>query len=383
MRIHWLIGAIAAVACSNSDGPAASPQDSSPPADTAPVDTGSDTAVTYDFSALETQLFGGAWKTDGVVVLHDGALVYEKYANGYDATKRHITYSASKTMGGALIGLAIADGAMKREDSICKYITKPADADPTLCDTTIEHLLHMSSGLKWLEEYETSPTDSSVLQMLYGNEADMGAYAARQPRTSPAGTVWSYSSGDANMLALALRGALAGKDVRAWAKEKLFAPAGITSAIFETDRTGSLVFSSSCFLTPRDFARFGQLFLDDGKIDGKQVLPPGWVAYSTTPAPPVEKPTPRVAGKAPGDSGGSYGALLWLNAASKDATPDTWAFPQVPVDAFSAEGHWGQKLFIVPSRKLVIARVGNDRDPVFDSGPMVQAAVAAIDAGGK
>jgi len=110
------------------------------------------------------------------------------------------------------------------------------------------------------------------------------------------------------------------------------------------------------------------------------VLPSSWITYTHTPAPPVATPTPRTPGAAPGDTGGSYGAAFWLNAAKPDAPADTLAYPDTPADMYSAEGHWGQKIFIVPSRKLVVARVGNDRDPVFDSGPMMQKAVAAVDA---
>jgi CubicO group peptidase (beta-lactamase class C family) len=343
----------------------------------------SDSAVTYDFGALRALLFAGEWKTEGVVVLHDGQVVYEEYAAGFDASMRHITYSASKSVGSALVGIAVADGVIKLAESVCTYVAPPAGSDPSLCDTTIEELLQMTSGLGWAEDYGANPTTSNVLQMLYGNQQDMGAYVAAQPRVAKAGEVWSYSSGDANLLARALRGALAGTDMRAWAKEKLFDPAGLTSAIFESDRSGTLVFSSSCFMTPRDMARFGQLYLDDGMNGSTRVLPAGWVAYTTTPARPVATPRSRVADAAPGDTGGSYGASFWLNAASPSAPQDTWAYPDAPPDAYSAEGHWGQKIFVVPSRRLVIARVGNDRDKIFDSGPMVGAAVASIDRGGK
>ena len=140
--------------------------------------------VNYDFTGLHNVLFGGSWQTDGVVVTVGGQVVYEEYANGYSASTRHITYSASKSIGSALIGLAIDQGRMSLPDSVCKYISKPPTADPTLCDTTIEHLLHMSSGLKWSEDYGSDPTTSNVLEMLYGNESDTGAYAASRWKTA-------------------------------------------------------------------------------------------------------------------------------------------------------------------------------------------------------
>jgi CubicO group peptidase (beta-lactamase class C family) len=349
----------------------------------APADAGSDAAVVaYDFKALEAYAFDGKWKTEGVVVMRDGQLVYEKYAAGFDATKRHITYSVSKSFGSALVGIAVADGVLKLEDTVCKYVPAPTGADPTYCETTIEHLLQMRSGLKWAEEYEDDPTTSNVLPMLYGDEPDMGAYVALRPRLAKSGEKWSYSSGDSNLLARALRSALAGKNMREWANEKLFKPAKLTSAIFEADRSGTLVFSSSIYLTPQDMARFGQLYLDDGMSGTTRVLSSDWVKYTAKPAPPVAQPTPRTAG-----GGGSYGAAFWLNAATPTAPVDTLEMPHAPVDMYSAEGHWGQSIHIIPSKKMVVVRVGNDRGPNFDRDPMIAAAVAAVDAatagGGK
>ncbi|CAN5915039.1 serine hydrolase [soil metagenome] len=362
--------------------PACSKDSGADPAPAVDAGGGEGGTLAYDFKDLEAYLFAGKWKTEGAVVMRDGKVVYEKYAAGFDATKRHITYSVSKSFGSALVGIAVADGVLKLEDSVCKYVPAPSGADPTYCDTTIEHLVQMRSGLKWAEEYESDPTTSNVLPMLYGDEPDMGEYVARLPRLAKAGEKWSYSSGDANLLARALRSALAGKNMREWASEKLFNPAKLTSAIFEADRSGTLFFSSSAFLTPRDMALFGQLYLDGGMAGATRVLPADWVKYTATPAPPVAQPVPRTAG-----GGGSYGAAFWLNAATPTAAVDTLEMPHAPVDMFSAEGHWGQSIHILPSKKMIVVRVGNDRDPTFDRDPMIQAAVAAVDAatagGGK
>ena len=131
--------------------------------DAAPTDAGTvDAAGAFDFAPLHDYLFGGSWKSEGVVVLYKGQLVYEEYAAGFDANRRHITYSASKSVGSALIGIAIHDGLLQLTDSVCKYVTPPPGADPTLCDTTIDHLLHMTSGLKWSEDYGTDPTTSTM-----------------------------------------------------------------------------------------------------------------------------------------------------------------------------------------------------------------------------
>lgn len=349
------------------------------------ADAGDDDGLApgYAFPELHDLAFGGTGRTEGVVVMHQGKRVFEEYAAGFTATMPHIAYSVSKSFGSALVGIAIGEGLMKLDDSVCVHVPAPAGADPKFCDTTIDHLLRMSSGLGWAENYEgDDPTSSNVLQMLYGNQADMGGYVATQPRTAAAGQRWRYSSGDSNLLARALRGALKGKDMRAWANEKLFVPAKLSSAVFESDRSGTLVFSSSCFLTPRDMARFGQLYLDDGMSGTTRVLPPNWVAYTKTPAPAAAQPKPRDPKLPAGDTGGSYGGSFWLNATSATAPADTWAYPEATADTYSAEGHYGQKIFIVPSRQLVVVRVGNDRDKPFASGPMLKHVLAVIDAKG-
>jgi CubicO group peptidase (beta-lactamase class C family) len=338
---------------------------------------GADMAAKYDFTALHDYLFK-TWQTEGVVVQYKGQIVYEEYAAGYTQTMPHVLYSASKSIGSALVGIAVDQGLMSVSDSVCKYITQPAGADPTLCDTSIEHLLHMSSGLTWAEDYTVDPSTSNVVQMLYGNEPDMAAYAAAQPRANPAGSVFSYSSGDANILSAALKGALAGKDPAQWAKDNLFTPLGLTSADCETDGAGTLVLSSWCYLSVRDFANFGQLYLDGGMHAGKKILPSSWITYTHTAAPADSTPMQRLPDAGGGYSGGSYGAEFWLNATSASAPMSTWFYPQAPVDTYSAEGHYGQKLMIVPSQQLVVARVANERDTYFDPGPMVQYALQGV-----
>jgi CubicO group peptidase (beta-lactamase class C family) len=378
-NMRALLAAASVVVSCKSSSPDNTPNDSGTGADVQGDVQSGDGAVAYDFSAFSQELFGGKWVTDGAIVMVGGQIVFEKYANGFTATTPHITYSASKSVGSALVGLAVSKGLMATADSVCKYITPPVGADPKLCDTTIEHLLHMGSGLSWSEDYG-NPETSNVLQLLYGNQPDMGAYAASQPRVAAAGATFNYSSGDADLLALALKGALKGQDMRAWAKQVLFQPAGMSSVVFESDGSGTLVFSSSCFMTLRDFAKFGQMYLDDGMVGGQELIPPSWVQYSITPAPSVASPSSRVNDAGPGP-GGSYGAQWWLNAATSSATPDTFEYPDLPADGYEAEGHWGQHLTIVPSMKMVVARFGNDRNGM-DADPMLGDAVAAVKKGG-
>ncbi len=227
-------GALLAVVASGCSTATTEPSPSRPSAASSVVSP-------FDLAAFDQQLFGaGAANTEGAVVQVDGKVVYERYAAGYDATNRHLTYSVSKSVGSALIGIAVEQGVLALADSACRYVPPPSGADPTLCETTVLDLLQMTSGLKWDESYD-DPTVSNVLPMLYGNEPDMGLYVASRPREWKAGSKWRYSSGDSNLLARALRGALGDKDMRAWATEHLFAPVGLTSALVESDRAGTLV----------------------------------------------------------------------------------------------------------------------------------------------
>lgn len=347
----------------------------------APGDAGLDAdalaTAHYDFASLDAFAFAvgdaAAPTTDGVVIRYKDRVVYERYANGFDANKRHILYSVSKSIGSAIVGLLVRDGLMKVEESVCTYL-KIDGADPTLCDTTIEQLLHMESGLSWSEDYGS--TSSTILRMLYGDQPDMGAYAAKQKREVPTGTRYQYSSGDANMLAAAVRSALGNRDATQYVQEQLFAPAGISSAIFEKDKAGSFVFSSSCFMTPRDAALFGQLYVDGGKRSGAQILPESWVKRSATPSTLTAAPTAR--GSDAGTGGGAYGAQFWLNAAGAGGAKETLEFPDAPDDLYSAEGHWGQAIHVVPSRQAVLVRVGNDREQHFDNNQFIKLALGAL-----
>ncbi len=370
-RVLFPFVALALAACANESEEVST---NAPAGVNTPPDT---TAPAIDFGAFEQAIFGDGSKAEGAVIQHQGKVVYEKYVAGFTATNRHLAYSVSKSVGSALLGIAVNDGLLEVEDSVCKYVPKADNADPKYCDTTVGSLVQMTSGLKWDEGY-ADPATSNVLPMLYGDEADMGLYVARQPRANDAGKVWNYSSGDSNLLARAIRGALAGKDMRAWANEKLFVPAGLSSAIFESDQSGTLLFASGVFMTPRDMARFGQLYLDGGMAGTTRVLSTSWVDFSSTPAPAVAAPKVHKSFELK-ERGGSYGASFWLNAAAPDAPTETLLYANAPRDLFCAQGTWGQRICMVPSRKLVIVRVGNDGLAFYNVAPGIAAAVKAID----
>lgn len=278
-------------------------------------------------------------QTTAVVIAHGGRLVAERYAPGFGPETPMLSWSMAKSVTGALLGIAVAEGRLALRAPV--PVSAWHGAGDRRGAISLDQLLRMSSGLAFEERY--TPGDD-VTRMLY-LAPDMGAYAAARPLAAGPDARWSYSSGTTNLLARVLREAVGGDLGNAWefAFSRLFAPLGMESAVMEPDESGSFVGSSYVFASARDWARFGQLFLQDGVWNGARILPQGWVAYSTTPTPAA--------------SDGRYGAHWWLNAGAPD-DPARRPWPGLPRDAASAQGHSGQYLLIVPSQALVVVRLG-------------------------
>jgi CubicO group peptidase (beta-lactamase class C family) len=283
-------------------------------------------------------------RTRAVVVVRGGRIVAERYAPGFPRETRLQGWSVTKSIVNALVALRVRDGKLD--------LRAPADVpawrgagDPRGAITP-DVLLRASSGLGWSETYEDGPLRSSVIAMLYRDgRRDMARFAAERTLAHPVDTHFSYSSGTTLILCGVLRRGFGGDDAayRAFPRRALFEPLGMRSALLETDASGTFVGSSYSWATARDWARFGLLYLRDGVWDGARLLPAGWVDYTRTPTPT----SPR----------GEYGAHFWLNAGWPErgvAPPE----PRAPRDLFYASGHDGQVVAIVPSRDLVVVRLG-------------------------
>ena len=288
-------------------------------------------------------------RTTAVLVARDGRLIAERYAPGYGPATPMLSWSMAKSVTAALVGVEVGDGRLAlRSPAPVPEWSSPADPRHGI---TLDQLLRMSSGLAFDETYGAL---NDVSRMLF-LEPDTGAFAARMPLAAPPDTLWSYSSGTANIVARILRD-VHDRDLGAlvrFANERLFDPAAMTSAFFEPDVSGTPIGSSFVFMTARDWARFGELHRLDGTCDGRRILPEGWVRYVTTPTPAAPL--------------GRYGAHWWLNAGDpQDRAKRPW--PGLPTDAYAAEGHSGQHVVVVPSAKLVVVRLGlsvpddNDHD---------------------
>ena len=277
-------------------------------------------------------------RTRAVVVVQDGRLVAERYAAGLGPESALPGWSMTKSVVNALAGVLVREGKLALDGPL-RVPEWSAPDDPRHA-LTLRQLLHMSSGLAFTESYGNPLGD--VLWMLFGT-GDAAGFAARKPLAAPAGQRWSYSSGTTNIISRALRGAVGGTeaDYQLFPRRALFEPLGMTSALIEPDAAGTFVGSSLMFATARDWARFGLLFLQDGTWNGRRILPEGWVAFSVTPAPAAPD--------------GVYGAHFWLRLGSDYAGSGEHG---IPPDTYHAIGHEGQILTVVPSRRLVVVRLG-------------------------
>jgi CubicO group peptidase (beta-lactamase class C family) len=274
--------------------------------------------------------------TRALVVVHGGRIVAERYAPGFDATMPLIGWSMTKAALNALVGIRIKDGKLALADQA--LLPEWRDEGDPRRGISLYDLLRMSSGLAFDESYDDPLAD--VTQMLFV-AGDKAKFAAAKPLLRPPGADWHYSSGTSVIIARILRASFAiGRDDLRYPRERLFAPLGMRSAVIEPDAAGTFVASSLMYASARDFARLGLLFLQDGVWQGERLLPEGWVAYSLTPT----KDAPD----------GSYGAHMWLKLPESDALGE----PPMPEDAYYFLGHEEQIVAIVPSRDLVIVRLG-------------------------
>ena len=287
-----------------------------------------DAAINLAF--VENDPSGRARNTRAVVVIKDGRLVAERYAPGFGPDTPLTGWSMAKSVANAMVGRLVADGTMSTEaDDLL-----PLWADDDRRSITVEQLLTMTDGLAFEEVYDP---DTDATRMLY-RPGDAGGYAAQQPLEADPGTRWAYSSGTTNILCdVAQEAADAGPEL---ARSLIFEPLGMSTAVMEPDASGGLVCSSYLYATARDWARFGQWFLQDGVWEGERLLPEGWVERSTT---PVDLPTEN-----------PYGWQWWLNTGSDGER----RMPSVPSDAYWASGNEGQQVVIVPSEDLVVVRLG-------------------------
>jgi len=216
-------------------------------------------------------------RTDALLVIRDGEVIYERYAAPTTASTPHLTWSVSKSLMACVLGVAYGDNRFKLSDPVARFYP-PMKQHPTV---TMADLLHWASGLDWQEDYEFAPLKSSVVAMLYTRgRTDMAEFAANTEASSAPGQAFRYSSGDSNLLSAALKGMLGHKAYMSYPWDALFKPLGIRNATWETDGDETFVASSYAYLTARDLARVGLLMAREGRWGDQQLLPKEWVAFN-------------------------------------------------------------------------------------------------------
>ena len=276
-------------------------------------------------------------RTRAVVVAQHGRLIAERYAPGFDRDSPFAGWSLSKSVMSALVGILIGEGGMSLQDAA---LWQSGARRIRARRSASKISLRMRSGLQFSEEHPDLSSD--VIEMLFSTP-DVVSYAVNRPLTAPPGTVWRYASGTTNILSGILRRTVGEERYHAWPRHRLFDPMGMESAVMEVDAAGNFVSSSFMLATARDWARFGQLFLQDGIWAGRQILPEGWARFVSR----RRSNLPR--GNTARTGGSNY---------SRTSAEQHRRLPGFPPDAFFAVGHEGQTLTVIPSRGLVVVRLG-------------------------
>lgn len=295
-------------------------------------------------SAALRGAYGARTNTTAVVIVSDDAIVAEHYADGFDSGTPQRTWSVAKSIAATIVGAAVQRGEV--DVSAPAAIANWQHAGDPRRAITLDHLLHMASGL-------TSDSAGNRTDAIYFGGTTVDEQAPGWPLIAPPGSTFRYANNDTLLAVMAISPTFAQHPPR-----DFFASVSMHSTIAETDWRGNYVLSSQVWATARDLARFGMLYLNDGVWNGRRILPEGWRTYVSTPSGP----------QPPGDFG--YGASFWLMNRSEG----------VPSDTIAAFGNRGQYVVIVPSRNIVIVRRGEDpAGSRFDIAAFTRDVLAALE----
>ncbi len=287
--------------------------------------------------------------TRSIIVAYDTIAMTERYAEGFSKDSKILGWSMTKSIVSAMIGLLNKEGKID--------INKAAPIEEWKNDDrkniTTRSLLNMTSGLKWNEDYGDI---SEVTRMLY-EESNVSKLAINQPKAYPPDSIWYYSSGSTNILSEIVKRKFNHiEDYWNFPYENLFHKISMYNTMMETDASGNFVGSSYTYATTRDWTRFGLLYLKNGIWYGDTILSPEWVKFTYSEAP---------------NSNGEYGAQFWLNKSGQK-------LPDAPPDVYYADGYQGQRVYIIPSKNLVITRMGLTIKKDFDYNKMLAEIIAAM-----
>jgi CubicO group peptidase (beta-lactamase class C family) len=290
-----------------------------------------------------------AKRTRSVVILYKDHLIAEKHDGGFDKNSRILGWSMTKSITATYFGILQYQNKINI-NNLAPILEWKNDERSKI---TLNNLLQMNSGLEWEERYDKI---CDATKMLF-NSRDMGEVQLKKPLSGKTNQSWNYSSGTSNLLSKILRKQFKShQEYLDFWYASLIDKIGMYSMIVETDMTGTYVGSSYAWATTRDWAKFGTLYLHNGNWNGEQLFDKSWVKYVSTMTP---------------TSDGRYGGHFWLNSSGK--------YPDAPRDMYYASGFQGQKIFIIPSRDLVIVRMGLTDDEAFDFNAFLKEVLGSVE----
>ena len=293
-------------------------------------------AIARDNSNGSLERYLEASGTTAFLVVHDDKLLYERYFNGYDQRSVNTSFSMAKSFASALVGLAIDEGYIKSVDeSITNYLPELLKEDKRFKSITIRHLLTMSSGIKY-EEGATLPWSEAADDTKTYYSTDLRELALNCQIEGKPGQYFEYNNYNPLLVGMILERAT-GMHVARYLQEKLWKPVGMEadgSWSLDSKKDGFEKMESGVNARARDFARFGMLFAKEGNWRGKQLISRVWVEESTRPDTTT-------------DPSQGYQYYWWVN------TPEG-------ENHFSAQGNYGQYIYVAPEKDLVIVRLGKE-----------------------
>jgi len=290
-------------------------------------------AAVVDRAFADAAYYGAGAKTSAVLIVQNGQIVAERYAEGFDAFTPQRTWSVAKSLAATVIGAAVGEGLL--DPQAPAGLPEWSRPDDPRASITLANLLHMSSGLH-------SGRSGSRTDEIYFGAGLVAEYAGRNPLEAPPGARWRYANNDTLLAMRALRTRLEaagrGTEYARYPHARVLDKLGMRHTTPEADWAGDFIFSSQVWTTARDMARLGLLYMNDGVWQGERLLPPGWVQFVTSPA-PAQPP------RGPG-----YGAQWWLYGPAEG----------LPEGVFAARGNRGQFLFVAPAQNVLVVRRGFD-----------------------
>ncbi|MBE9044111.1 serine hydrolase [Pleurocapsales cyanobacterium LEGE 10410] len=300
-------------------------------------------------SLQEVTAYARSANSSALLIMHRGNLIWERYWQGFTPTSTSNSMSMSKTIVALLVGIAIEEGHLKSElEPVANYI--PEWSEDERSKITLQDLLYMQSGLRNWDNTDNPVSD--LVQMYAGTDAD--AVAIKIPAVQSPGQAFNYNSANTQILGEVLERAT-GERYADYLSTRLWQPLQANDAYLWLDRPQGNSKPFCClFATPRDWARIGQLFLDRGQVKGKQIVPSAWLDKMTQGSPLQPK----------------YGYQVWLQARTelKPGIYDrTSSQPFLARDTFYLDGASRQRVYVIPSQKLVIVRIGEKSEQWDDS----------------